>query len=252
MSETTTKERPILFKDAMVRAILEGKKTQTRRLAKMEGKLPVFQEGDVNDPANWHFEGCQFYTGEPFTVNELITHPGLQCPYGQPKGAVAMGKGKHAYTQHNEHGDRLFVRESGWRSEGRFFAYDATPGIARCADDPAGTFIQVSPEEAKSWATEEWRRHGWKRTPSIHMPRWASRLLLEIVSVRVERLQSISEADAMAEGVKTTCPCAGGCNQHRDDYAKLWDSINGGKEGADWASNPFVWVVEFRNITPTK
>jgi hypothetical protein len=79
------------------------------------------------------------------------------------------------------------------------------------------------------------------------MPRWASRILLEIDEIKVERVQDITEDDAMADGIKTTCPCCGGCDQHRLDFQKLWDSIYS-KQGLEWDANPFVWVVKFHRI----
>ena len=97
---------------------------------------------------------------------------------------------------------------------------------------------------------------GYRWTPSIHMPRWASRILLEVVSVRVERLHDCSEADALAEGVKgepcdhirLSCDEIGCCGPTaKGMYAALWDQINGA--GA-WAANPWVWVIEFKRVTP--
>ena len=123
------------------------------------------------------------------------------CPYGQP-------------------GDRLWVRESFARvptacgSEDIVFAADYQDGSDRAA--------------------------GVRYTPSIHMPRWASRITLEITGVRVERLQDISEADAIAEGVYTDPACPA-----YDAYAQLWDEING---LGSWEANPWVWVVGFHRI----
>jgi len=196
------KERPILFSGAMIRAILAGQKTQTRRAAK-----PV-KHPDLGNPYD---PGA--------LVSELQHVIGRACPYGKP-------------------GDRLWVRET-WSTHACF---DHLPP-GEC------------PKSIHYWADGEIKTG--KRRPSIHMPRWASRILLEIVSVRVERLQSISEADAEAEGCaaepcdhkRQSCEDAGCCGPTAvGAYRCLWDSING--EGS-WAANPWVWVVEFKRIEAT-
>jgi len=174
------KERPILFSAPMVRAILEGRKTQTRRVVKMRdcgGRVGWF--GSDIDDVEW-------------VVNAATRGTGVS-PYGKP-------------------GDRLWVRETFARSMGKGYLYRATDG-------------DLGPYHAT----------GWK--PSIHMPRIASRILLEVVSVRVERLNNISEADAVAEGVTGMDPVL--------QYAKLWETING---TGSWNKNQWVWVVEFRRL----
>ncbi len=194
------KERPILFNDEMVRALLDGRKTQTRRVAKLNASGRVKLPGS---PSNWHCE-------DPDAV--------LACPYGQP-------------------GDRLWVRESfNWSTDELLLPSEPH---------------HHCPERA-AWAAQNvvWRADG-KRThpeygkalwlPSIHMPRWASRILLEITNVRVERVQEISVADAKAEGV---CGLSA-----RAEFLMLWESINA-KRGFGWDANPWVWVVEFRRIKP--
>jgi len=200
------KERPILLKDEMVRAILEGRKTQTRRMVKPQ---PTALTSD----------------GLPFaqTANdESFGRLGkvIACPYGQP-------------------GDRLWVRETFtdeaggiWPYLGEHISYRADPLQPLC---------------------ERW-------TPSIHMPRWASRITLEITSVRVERLQSISYADAQAEGVQTETADPWfyhitternvydfAADEPQGSFRKLWESING---PGSWAANPWVWVVEFKRVLP--
>jgi hypothetical protein len=112
--------------------------------------------------------------------------------------------------------------------------------------------------DCMSYAADfEGLKPGWKWKPSIHMPRWASRITLEITEVRVERLQDISEEDAVAEGVeawiKTREPQFMQCrgifceDYHRKQYADLWESING---RGSWAANPYVWAVTFKRIRP--
>ena len=185
------KERPILFNAPMVRALLDGTKTQTLRIVKARDLEWMDVHQGLREPDNAE-----------------------RCPYGQPGG------------------DRLYVRET-WAAP---HAYDHLPP-------------RLIPQDARIHyaATED--RGGLLWRPSIHMPRWASRITLEIASVRVERLQSISEADALAEGV----------NVHQDHhgrptisiyspvqaYRDLWEQING---PGSWDANPWVWVVEFRRI----
>ncbi len=207
------KERPILFSGAMIRAILAGQKTQTRRAAKPV-KHPDL--GNLYDP------GALVMEREPQHVIDRA------CPYGQP-------------------GDRLWVRET-W--------------AAHCDEDNLPP--RDCSRDVRFYAVEHGRQHGLnprigKWRPSIHMPRWHSRILLEIVSVRVERLQSISEADAEAEGIdflrhiqdndetltdRDVYQCLRDLTA-RDLYELLWDSING--EGS-WAANPWVWAVEFKRV----
>lgn len=226
------KERPILFNDEMVRALLAGRKTQTRRLVKPQ-------------PSNgWSFETADgaairlgFITSShpkkgqfgAFIRREI--HPGsgkyerdiITCPYGQP-------------------GDLLWVRESteedcvGSASISRYCA-DGAPVLYSGCDDP---------EFNGSWAHWDYPR---LKRPSIHMPRWACRLLLEITTVRVERLLDITEADAQAEGVDGEAEAAAaGLPWHdnpRRAFRFLWKRINGPDS---WDANPWVWVVEFKRI----
>lgn len=188
------KERPILFNAAMVRAILDGRKTQTRRVVKHhpsdDGNMCLVDHGD----GWWPYRSDD---SESPVVNGGDEIP-YSCPYGQP-------------------GDRLWVRETWAKVSGDREEPDA---IAYRAD---------SENQAEVW------------TPSIHMPRWASRITLEVVSVRVERLQDISRGDAMAEGCPFPNMAEG--DDPRKWYADLWEQING---PGSWAENPWVWVVEFR------
>ena len=219
------KERPILFSEPLVRAILAGQKTQTRRVVK---PIPDFVAGNGSIVAR--------FTPDDQKLGRLGET--IKCPYGQP-------------------GDRLWVKET-WRhtasslEDARAITEDITSGIAI---DWRATYIDkciqhlgFTREDAEMDDFEIWR-------PSIFMPRWASRILLEVVSVRVERLHGISEADAVAEGIhqQTTTgwfsvPGINGAGTTaRAAYALLWNSING---RGSWDANPWVWVVEFKQIQP--
>ncbi|HGM4916871.1 TPA: hypothetical protein ACKPYE_006242 [Pseudomonas aeruginosa] len=212
----------------MVRAILEGRKTVTRRIAK-----PVKHP----DLGNIYAPGALVLEHEPQHVVDRA------CPYGQP-------------------GDRLWVRET-WTDVNMCgapaLAYRADEDIRDLMEEPGflddrGAFNyddpRVKPYPFACWYAEldqaRWR-------PSIHMPRWASRILLEITSVRVERLQDISEEQAIAEGPPGLAfPAPPGSHWVTEDgrrraFMRLWDDVNGA--GA-WDANPWVWVVEFKRVTP--
>lgn len=195
-------ERGMIFNGEMVRAILDGRKTQTRRIIK---KCTVGRDEISPFIRVGKFTGCY-----PDDVPELIREC---CPFGVP-------------------GDRIWVRET----------FSTVPDH----DEPAGC-------TALLYAADGNGPYGkWK--PSIHMPRWASRILLEVTDVRVERLNSISEGDACAEGVEFDCMHCdgpfGGCDCTQPDsaeeaFATLWKSIYG-KES--WQANPWVWVIKFKRI----
>ncbi|MDL8123512.1 hypothetical protein QS768_22810 [Escherichia coli] len=185
------KERGMFFNDEMVRAILGGDKTQTRRIVEEK-----------------------FY-GRAVAAELLAKH----CPYGQP-------------------GDRIWVRET-YRVHGK--ATDVATLVYRASVRNSWTeqTHRVPVDVCNKPVSEKW-------TPSIHMPRWASRILLEITDVRVERLHDMSEADAKAEGAtpatyKITPPEA----VYRVGFGDIWRSIYGQD---NWLSNPWVWVIEFKRI----
>jgi hypothetical protein len=192
------KERPIIFSAPMVRSLLGGTKTQTRRVAKGERASRGLESG-------WHLKPYGFVTDSQFAK--------AACPYGQL-------------------GDRLWVRESHWYFKDKY-------------DHETGYFPpKLTVEYVEFRADGDSDRRGWY--PSIHMPRWASRILLEITGVRVERLQGISEADALAEGVSNTLHLPGG-RFANENYAHLWWTING---DGSWEANPWVWVIEFKVVKP--
>lgn len=201
-----TKERPILFSAPMVRAILEGKKTQTRRVVKPQSAI-------LTD------EMARSFGVQPPPQQNM---PVIHCRYGGP-------------------GERLWVRET-WG----LFQERPQFGVFYRADAD-------SPNYEEENGIARWR-------PSIHMPRKYSRIELEIVSVRVERLQDITEADAIAEGIERI-PNVGpmrafgwrdysggiGFFDPVQSYRSLWESINGPDS---WAANPWVWGIEFKRIKP--
>ncbi|CAN7316234.1 hypothetical protein [Acidovorax delafieldii] len=219
-----SKERPILFSGPMVRALLNGSKTQTRRIVK--GRA---------------FEWLECFN---FTPEFVALPDNAMCPYGHP-------------------GDRLWVRETFYCDH--CFYPEGTPPICYWDADkprPAHTPEQIQQERADMLDAMYYRADSdpefeapegptpWR--PSIHMPRWASRITLEITGVRVERLQDISDADCVAEGCGAL-PAAIGCPMTstpgetipRAMFRALWESINGPDS---WAANPWVWAIEFRRL----
>ncbi|EPM55904.1 hypothetical protein A264_21769 [Pseudomonas syringae pv. actinidiae ICMP 19071] len=191
-----TKERPILFSAPMVRAILSGQKTVTRREVKKPAALDCLAAG---------FEPA------------FLALPGNAdlCPYGRV-------------------GDRLWVREA-WQA-------DAQVNEIAPRELSLGEPIQY-PADGASRQTGCSMITPGKTRPSIHMPRWVCRILLEITDVRVERLNDISQEQAEHEGVD----CDMSAWTFRDHFQKLWESINGVES---WNANPWVWVVEFRRVNP--
>nr|MBL8412756.1 hypothetical protein [Dechloromonas sp.] len=216
------KERPILFSSLMVRALLNCTKSQTRRVAIKTSQPRAVYITDF-DATECSIEIENKHSGDRYWKS---------CPYGQP-------------------GDRLWVRE----------AFAIVPRTAyRCSEGVQQTLRPDDDHDAaiyrEGWARS---RSGFRWRPSIHMPRWASRLLLEITSVSIERLNNISEADAKAEGLHYddeipfngpwfigACEPDGFANPV-DAYRELWESING---TGSWEENPWVWVVQFKRVQP--
>jgi len=225
-----TKERPILFSGAMVRAILDGRKTQTRRILKPQPDMSLIRP-EYQDPNLWEFRKRFMFYEDGWSGHE---HAFIRR--GDPSD---MPVWQHR-SPYGESGDRLWVRESFWGCD--------APGYG---DQPCVVYDyewhgkEYHPAEIRPWA----RKFG--RIPSIHMPRDCSRITLEITGVRVERLNDCSEADAIAEGIAPELegwtdysnPSCQMCPDPVDSYRTLWDSINGA--GA-WGANPWVWLVEFR------
>lgn len=194
------KERGMIFNGEMVRTILDGRKTQTRRIMKNQ---PAGDYPDTPALIRSVDGGFQWYG-----------HYGESSIFNCPFGAV---------------GDRIWVRET-WADAGA-----SAPDLKLYrANYPAHVpthYENVPPASDIRW------------TPSIHMPRWASRITLEITGVRVERLNDISECDAKAEGAPTECCVIG--DKHFLGFRSLWKSIYGDES---WRSNPWVWVIEFKVV----
>ena len=221
------KERPVLFSAPMVRAILEGRKTVTRRPVKVQPR----SKADIGS----------YGLGQPFIRNPDVSKANPSCPYGRP-------------------GDRLWVRETWYcdHDEVQRGPY-LQPADMTDLDEARknGDLVYA----ADGLTPYEQDQPKWK--PSIHTPRWASRILLEITDVRVERLQDISDEQALAEGIIPHV--RGGWHWHPHDPANvddwhqfgfktpfwafhdLWAGINGQE---NWDANPWTWVVEFKQVTP--
>jgi hypothetical protein len=208
------KERPIIFSTEMVRTIIGGHKTQTRRVIKPQPFAVFHVKSTVKRE-----------TTESLAAMADILYreeAPKSCPFGQP-------------------GDRLWVRET--------FGVQLEPGIFE--DYPNGYVIYKA--DLPDGATFDYEGGGSAWRPSIHMPRWASRTVLEIINIKVGRVQEISEADAQREGWFFQNMDV---NQTYDpvimDYAHrwfidLWDNLNA-KRGFPWESNPWVWIIEFKML----
>lgn len=147
-------------------------------------------------------------------------------------------------------GDRLWVRER-WAAHWMYDDVKATNARSQYPDDNRWYQADGPDAPGSQGCPSEGRRGRWR--PSIHMPRWASRLTLEIASVRVERVQSITEADARAEGCRVTYGGPLGTAvvaDARDQFRGLWDEINGARSGCSWADDPWVFAISFRRLRP--
>ena len=213
------KERPILFSGTMVRAILDGRKTQTRRVMKPQP--------------------------------EWVTPDGVMC-WNKSCAMVKAHKGPYGFP-----GDRLWVRETWsdvnspfgpaicYRADGSYMAWEDFSKTFG-PDYGAGPSMDYDayPGDYLMWwedllNRDQHKEEGYRWKSPYHMPRWASRIMLEVKGVRVERLQDIGQGSACAEG----CPPL---NEPIEWFHGLWDTING--KTYPWSSNPFVWVIEFKRI----
>lgn len=219
------RERPIIFNAPMVRAILDGRKTQTRRIVKPQPWPGVPFIGIAGMVAIWRRD-----YGDDTSMMSLV-----RLSHGQP-------------------GDRLWVKET--------FA-TLCPGSYEEEKPRAGTYqdIRYKASDRMADCADDVRGYRWR--PSIHMPRWASRIDLEITAVRVERLQDISEEDAIAEGIEYDQgweeePGFGyldylskddsySFTNPRDSFRSLWGAAYA-KGNYGWSANPWVFIYEFRRI----
>jgi hypothetical protein len=222
-------ERPILFSAPMVRALLDGSKTQTRRMVKPQ-------------PGEHHWQtmpGYALRVSDPVACTDGRMHVRFhhtipQNPHWDKAGDASCPYGKP--------GDHLWVREA-WRAP---LAYELT----KPSNIPPGTPLSYEADGGGNLP----RLNAGKLRPSMFMPRWASRTTLEITGVRLERLQDISDADCIAEGIGLNPSAAGvtltfppGASACKAGYQALWEQLNGPES---WAANPHVWVIEFRRIKP--
>lgn len=214
MKTTTATERPILFSGPMVRAILDGKKTQTRRVVKNPSRLQglLIDQDEAQDWSPYGRVGDQLWVRETAWYDrEVMLSTGPRVFYASGHVKLMCGG------------------QYGWAVGGE---------------------VQ---SKAGHWEELLGMNSTLVKKPSIFMPRWACRIGLEVAGVRVERVQEISEEDARAEGVEpsqvgTYVDGGGPVLDHRGTYRNLWDLLNA-KRGFGWDKNPWVWVVEFKRVT---
>lgn len=225
---------PIIFSGVMVRLILAGNKVQTRRIVKPQPPSVEDVKRRAGIGYHWftdeHVPGRFRVAGPVWAARELGAPESLRCPYGMP-------------------GESLWVKETfAWSikdpdSVAELGDPDNYDPVYRADQEHEGEWDRYEDGKCVGKTKPTWR-------PAIYLPRWASRLTLEIEDVRIERLQSISETEAIAEGIDGPERV-----QHAreptygpliDRYANLWDEINGKR--APWSSNPWVWVITFRRV----
>lgn len=241
---TTVKERPILFKGDMVRAIMEGGKTQTRRVVK--------PQPEDNGTGRW-----SYIVSSTDKASEDCFEFSIQDPSGNKH--TNRGRERATFSKRSpfgQPGDHLWVREA--------WAHDA-PTLEDCRrrhEDISGGLLGYGPYYLADVKADGFDNDGtWRGDltwrPSIHMPRWASRILLEVVSVRVERLQEITAEGITSEGVKTLGEEMWGrrwfvgapgkaFTDAQAAFRNTWDSL--AAPGFNWADNPWVWAVEFKRV----
>ncbi|EPM0703386.1 hypothetical protein WJE11_001914 [Klebsiella aerogenes] len=235
------KERGMIFNSEMVRAILDGRKTQTRRIMKVQPK-PCNHANwpDYSPDPQWKsYPGgwCCAVCANGTTIDHRHHAKGITCPYGTV-------------------GDRIWVRET---FQGPLFDYEQMESYLEDSskfENPE--FCQYAADGKPApeyYDADDNLRHGWR--PSIHMPRWASRILLEITNIGIQRIHSISQNDAAREGLMrlpvTGRYCinqgdqyfGGASHDAREVFSWMWQSIYGEES---WNANPWVWVIEFKRI----
>ncbi|HCE0100538.1 morphogenetic protein [Klebsiella pneumoniae] len=228
------KERGMIFNSEMVRAILSNRKKQTRRIMKVQPESNQLGLLLITDSTR-HSDIGKYHWAESNATGNHVRSKLFSCPFG----AV---------------GDQIWVRET---FQGPLFDYELMDEYLEDSSKfEKPEFCQYAADgghRPEYQDADDNLRHGWR--PSIHMPRWASRILLEITDVRVERLNAISEEDARAEGIidggclncgePEPCGCANPEPDATDAFAYLWQSIYGQD---NWNANPWVWVIEFKRV----
>ncbi|MGP7401932.1 hypothetical protein ACTZSP_19050 [Klebsiella pneumoniae] len=243
------KERGMIFNSEMVRAILDGRKTQTRRIMKVQPESNQLGLLLITDSTK-HSDIGKYHWAESNATGNHVRSKLFSSPFGA-------------------FGERIWVRET-WATLGNEDGcyVDWEDNLCKGDERSAARIYRASCEQRPGdyglWSIPDdayWKPHtkehkfegAWR--PSIHMPRWASRILLEITDVRVERLNAISEEDARAEGIidggclncgePEPCGCANPEPDATDAFAYLWQSIYGQD---NWNANPWVWVIEFKRV----
>jgi hypothetical protein len=204
------KERPILFNGAMVRALLDGSKTQMRRIVKPAPQMVTDKRTEPWD-------------GDPSILLRLMQQTGKHCPFGQVGDQLWVRETfQPVFSAGREHGENTPDWGTG---EGYDVKYPATDEIIEWIDGDDNITSRCK--------------------PSIHMPRWASRIQLEITGVRVERLNDITDSDAFSEGINQADAFSMGCtiDAARSVFSVLWESVYG---PGSWDTNPWVWVLDFK------
>jgi hypothetical protein len=208
------KERGILFSGPLVRAILDGRKTETRRA--ICPRRPGDYHTTMSDGS--HLIEIDLRAYRDLLLARPVSFRG-RCPYGKV-------------------GDRLWVRET-WALRHNEDAHPVNANGQPCTNKKAVRLYRATGDDV---GDGRW-------VPSIHMPHWASRIDLKVTGVRVERLQDIDEDGAMTEGLAPLIDPDGLCEESaREGFAATWDGIYKGKPGLDWTSNPWVWVVQFERV----
>ncbi len=215
------KERPILYSPLMIQAINDRRKTMTRRIIKPQ-------------PGSYHDNSIIWRGKDPRSLGEKLA---FSVPVIWQSGTT-IHSWANRLCPYGKVGDRLWVREKFQLICGGNAGGKSHIQVRYLADD-SHSLIEVEYPVLEKYASRILRR---KTFPSIHMPRWASRILLEVTEVRIERLQDITEADSLAEGVISP---KGSWFTAKYFFHKLWDDING--PGA-WEKNPWVWVVVFKVV----
>ena len=217
----------MLFQGRLVRALLDGTKTVTRRPVKRLagfGPITEFKASDTHG-YDWTFRDSRMLWNDLRSGRTLAA-----CPYGKP-------------------GDLLWVRET-WRPHklddgtvGVQFRADGSFQAIANMDTSVAEWVRVAGPRAGSRLSDLW-------CPSTHMPRWACRLLLRVTEVSLERIVAITDAEIQAEGFGDSNPSPGSLIARRQGFASGWDEIYSSKPEFQWSSNPWVWVIRFERSTP--